>query len=47
VLVELGVVEQRYQAVREVLDGCAGDGGGAPVRGGAADGACVVASVCR
>ena len=30
VLVELGVVEQRYRAVLEVLDGAVGDRGGPP-----------------
>ena len=39
-LVELGVVEQRYRAVLEVLDeGALGHRCGPPVWGGAADGA--------
>ena len=38
-LVELGVVEQRYQAVLEVLGGGPGDRGGSPLWGGPSDGA--------
>jgi hypothetical protein len=48
VLVELGLVEQRYRAVLEVLnDGATGGGRGTPVRGCPAIGACVAAALCR
>ena len=46
-LVELRVAEQRYRAVREVLDGRLGDRGGPPVRGVAAECARLVEPVCR
>ena len=47
VLVELGLVEQRYQAVLEVLDGGASVTEVArPVRGDPSDGASVAAPVC-
>jgi hypothetical protein len=47
VLVELGVAEQRYRAVLEVLDEGATVTDVAPVWGGQADGARVAAPVCQ